>query len=257
MDRRGFLRLGAASAVVAVLPAGCTSGPDLPPILSVPGPSAAFADGTRIEARPDAHALVFLEPGGERRVGRLGTAPGQLNYPIGVVVQDELAYVVEMGNHRVQVFDRAGASVRLIGTGELAYPAGIAATAAGELLVSDSGNGRLVAFMPGGAITRTLGGGRLSSPRGLAVLGGNVLVADVGLRRVVELDPHAHVERTFGEGWVLPWSVATDGERVFVGDVATSELAVFDRRGVRQAPLVLDQAPRFVALGADGALYVS
>ena len=48
-----------------------------------------------------------------------GDEAHHLNAPTGVCVDpDGLVYVVDSGNHRVQVFTKTGAYVRTIGTGE-------------------------------------------------------------------------------------------------------------------------------------------
>ena len=61
-----------------------------------------------------------------RRAGGPGTAAGQLERPNGVAVIDDLAFVVERDNARVQVFRLPSMQSQAIyGTGELTMPYGI------------------------------------------------------------------------------------------------------------------------------------
>lgn len=84
-----------------------------------------------------------------RAFGGLGDEAGRLKYPYDVSIDAEGRYwVTEFGNHRVQVFDRAGRSLGCWGKagrgpGEVAYPWGCALLPDGRALVIDSGNDRL------------------------------------------------------------------------------------------------------------------
>jgi DNA-binding beta-propeller fold protein YncE len=257
MDRRTFLRLSAGSAALSMLPLGaCTTTTPLPQVAAAAGPAAVLVDGTRFEALPDRHAIVATGAQGERRVSGVGSAHGKLNFPIGVTIAGGLVYVVECGNHRVQIFDQDLRSLGALGEGELLYPGGIA-TMADEILVADSRNARIVGFLANGDMTRSFGTEVLRAPRGLAPIDDTVIVADPGLRKVVELDGNGKVRRELGGDWVLPWDVATDGTHVFVADASTSQLAVLDRQGRRVDTIALDAAARAVSFGADGMLYVS
>jgi DNA-binding beta-propeller fold protein YncE len=251
MNRREFLRLGASGLAIAALPlTGCvTAGPSL--IEHGPGALAIADDGTRYEVVPDHHQLMITRPGGSaRRVGRLGRAAGQLNYPVAVVVVGGLAHVVEVGNHRVQVFDRDGRSQAILGADELLYPCGITARG-GRLFVADTGHGEVVELAPGGGAVRRFGRDRLMAPRGLAPLDDHLLVADAGRRQVVELGDNGAIVRAFDGDWVLPYGVATDGDTVYVADRSRPELAVFDRGGQRTGTLPLGDAASYVVFAGD------
>ncbi|HUQ05933.1 MAG TPA: hypothetical protein VM261_25700 [Kofleriaceae bacterium] len=256
MDRRDFLRLSASGIAVSMLPVtGCTStGPML--VEGSPGPLAIASDGTRFELAPDRHHMLVTSPDGSvRRVGGLGRERGQLNYPLAIVLVGPLAYVVDLGNHRVQAFDRDGTCQAVLAEGELRYPSGITASG-GRLFVADTGNGELVELSADGAVVRRFGGDAVMSPRSLAAAGDRLLVADVGLRQVVELRDDGSVVRAFDGDWILPYGVATDGEEVYVADRARPELAVFDRGGRRIDTVPLTSAASYVTLAGDGQLFV-
>ena len=84
-----------------------------------------------------------------RSYGGIGSERGQLKFPYDVSVDEEgRAWVVEFGNHRLQVFDRQGRSVGAWGSagrreGELAEPWGVALGPRGLVYVLDSGNSRI------------------------------------------------------------------------------------------------------------------
>lgn len=245
LHRRTFITLGGGLAVLATLPiAGCGGGDPYAPVASGGNaPMAATTDGLQFQALSTSHSLVIVERDGRKtRYGGLGQAAGKLNYPAGVAVLNGLAYVVETGNHRVQVFDRAGNVVGTIGQGELFYPGGIAA-GNNEIFVADSRNARIVGFTVNGDVTRVLGAGALSAPRGMAVLQDGILVADPGLRKVLKLGFDDRVLMEYGAEWVLPYDVATDSNFIYVADVSRNELGVSTLEGQRLNGIALSYAP--------------
>lgn len=247
--RRTFLGAGAGSFTLAALPlAGCSGSEPMPSVANADGLMAVDINGAQFKTIADTHTLVITDTQGrEKRVGGLGTAAGQLNYPTGVATLNGFAYVVETGNHRVQVFDATGRSVGFIGQGELLYPQGIA-IAGSEIFVADSRNGRIVSFTPAGEVLRKLGVGVLSAPRGLAVLDNSLLVADPGLRKVLRMGFDGQVLAQYESDWVLPVDVATDGQLVFVADVSRPEVAVLSLGGQTVQTIPVKKAPTSVKL---------
>ena len=252
IDRRTFLSLSSGTAALSLLPlAGCGGGgdEDSPSVsaLDAQEPMRASVNAPQFQALGRAHSLAITGTDGrQRRYGGVGRAQGKLNFPAGVAVISGLAYVVETGNHRVQIFDISGTSKGFIGEGELLYPSAVAA-GQNEILVADSRHARIVGFGLNGRVTRVLGAGVLSAPRGLTLSGDSVLVADAGLRKVLKLDSRGRVEAELGTGWVLPWDVATDGKNAYVADVSRNEIGVVSLSGRRLASLPLNFAPANVA----------
>ena len=252
IDRRTFMLAGAAFALPL---SGCGGGVDLPPVASQSAPLAMSKSGSQFMAQALSHSLVIIDSKGTRTtVGGVGQGLGQFNYPADVAVLGELAYVVETGNHRVQIFDGAGRSIGVMGEDVLNYPGGIITTA-DEILVSDSRNARIVGFDTSGRVTRIIGAGALSAPRGLAVVPGGLLIADPGLRKVLQLDMDGRKTGEFGTDWVLPWDVATDGTLIFVADVSANEVAVLGDAGHRVDRIALDSPPQYLSF-RDNKLYI-
>jgi len=153
---------------------------------------------------------------------------------------DGTRYIVDTGNNRIVVLDRAGNFVRAFGstcflsdgaagkcidpdgTGPLALgdgqfrePWGVAVAADGTIFVSDTWNGRIQAFDSQGKFLRKWGvfniiDGEnkdpfsLFGPRGLAItLSGNLLVADTGNKRILEYTPDGTIVNQVGGGGVV------------------------------------------------------
>lgn len=248
IDRRTFLAYGSSAVVAASLPlAGCGGGggESLHPqvMSSAVTPMAASNDGLLFRVVGRSHMLVIrMKDGTERSFGGVGGGKGRMNAPAGVAVLDGLAYVIETGNHRVQVFDGSGRVVRTFGEDTLLYPGGIAA-GRGAIYVADSRHARIAVFTPDGQLNRVMGVGTLSAPRGLQVLDDGIVVADPGLRKVLKLGFDGRLLQELGSDWVLPWDVASDGRYFYVADVSRNELGVTTLAGKLDEPLALDVAP--------------
>ena len=98
---------------------------------------ATAKDGHAIRVH-DGDTGTFL-----RTIGSAGAGPGELARPNGIFVVDDLAFVVENVNHRVQVFDLArNESIGLFGAAQLREPYGLWVQPQGEgqyrVFVTDS-----------------------------------------------------------------------------------------------------------------------
>lgn len=220
--RRTWVAAGTGSPFVSGRPGLATrTGVGLPTaVAAVPGGGFVVAGGGYVQRvdRAGRMAVVAggggeasLLPDGTRASGlALGHVAGLAAAPDGTV------YATDAANDRVLAFPPDGTVEVVAGTGvagsaglggparalSLDRPAGLALTAAGDLLVADSGNHRVVRVDPLGLSHAFAGldgrpghdgdGGpavlaHLTSPRGLAVTTrGDVLVGDSGrIRRVV------------------------------------------------------------------------
>ena len=163
--------------------------------------------------------------------GRLGSAPGQFNTPVGLAV-DNLGdlYVADVANHRIQKLSSLGqplAQWHTVGSGtgenntEIGYDLGL--DASGNVYLSEPhpfgpGSDRIEKFSPEGKRLARWGGsgsgdGHFDQPFGLTLDGkGNVFVVDTGNNRIEELSPSGK--------YVAQWRGPDSGF------IATSELAV-------------------------------
>ena len=111
------------------------------------------SDGYMYVAEWDNHCITKLTATGEyiTRFGSYGSAPGQLDCPSSLTINNNLVYVSEWGNDRVSVFDTKGTFLHCFGTygsgeGEFDTPRGITTDTFGNLYVSDFYNNRLVVY---------------------------------------------------------------------------------------------------------------
>ena len=195
---------------------------------SVPRGVAISGDGTVWVADSANHRIQALAPqdrwqirGGKplRGIAAAGISPGEFNTPTGITVDGKGAvWVVEHGNHRVQVLEpggtwqivagKIGGGGAAIGSGlgEFRYPTGIAVDGYGAVWIADAGNHRVQTMAQDGIWTvrggKPEGGvgsigkgiGEFSSPTGIAAgLAGAVWVVEFGNHRVQMLAP--------GERW--------------------------------------------------------
>ena len=80
---------------------------------------------------------------------------GQLKFPIGLAILDEVLYVVDSGNHRVQKFTLTGEYLGQFGSkgsgeGQFNSPYSICSDGSRRVLVTDNGNNRVQVFTAGG-----------------------------------------------------------------------------------------------------------
>ncbi len=226
-----------------------------------------------------------------------GTEGGQFNAPRGIDVADDgTTYVVDAGNHRVQVFDPFGDFVRAFGRqgaepGQFASfpgggqggPGGIAVDG-DRVYVADTWNHRIQVFSLDGEYITGWGSffdaqddpdatasnpGLFYGPRGVAVHDDQVYVTDTGNERVQVFNRDGEFVTMFGspgsaEGQLLePVGIAVTADAVFVADSHNARVARFSHDG---EPLEAWDVPEwdgltffepYLTVGADSRLFVT
>ena len=141
-------------------------------------------------------AEVHAGGGTSCRVGGLGSEPGQLRSPTGIVVgPDGRIYVTESGGHRVQVFSSEGTFLDTWGAlgdgpGEFASAMTVALDNDMRIYVSDWGNSRVQVFDNDGRYLHQIGGPgtglrEMTNPTGVAIgPEGDLWVMDRGNSRI-------------------------------------------------------------------------
>lgn len=161
--------------------------------------------------------------------GAPGDGPGEFVEPRDVAVIDNVVFVADTGNRRVQAWDRDGTYRQAWAGGQEPFeePLALAGDPQGRLLVLDSLQGWIYRFdREGNALDRIAGPGiQAFHPRGMTALpDGAVVVADTGGARLAILDADGHL----------------------VGDLGT----------LGDAPGQFHE-PTDVAMGQDGTYYVA
>lgn len=111
------------------------------------------------------HLVVFDARTGQklRVIGGRGSAPGKLNLPRDVHLgRDDLLYVTDGGNFRVQAFTQDGQYVRAWGEpgrrlGQFSRPKGIAVDKEGNVYAADAAFGNFQIFTPEGKLLLFIG----------------------------------------------------------------------------------------------------
>lgn len=184
--------------------------------------------------------------------GNEGTAPGEFEDPIGIAVAQGKVFVSDARNHRIQVFDRNGQFLSVIGhpgtgLGGLGRPMNIAVSN-GKLYVADYWNDDIAVFSMNGIPLQVIGRsgvgpGEFKAPSGVAVLpDGDLVVADFYNQRVQELHSDGTFVRQWGEtgkkGYVrsgtfnYPTDVAADARgNIYIVDGYNDRIQVFGLSG--------------------------
>ena len=175
--------------------------------------------------------------------GSLGKGPGQLNYPMGVAVDDRTGRLIvsEMYNHRMQVFDADGHHQRFIGDGQgsqdgqLENPWGLALNEQGRLFVADFNNQRVQIF--GLEDGRLKGKIKLeSNPQCVSIGANNELFVSLSSNQIAVVSADGQLTAHFGsegsgDGQLnspIGLAINSRGD-LFVGDSANHRMSVFDR----------------------------
>lgn len=190
-------------------------------------------------------------------------AQAQFYRPTGIAIAaNGTIYVADQVNNRVRKISGSGIITTVAGTGEygytgdggpatsaqLAYPTGLALTASGDLLVTDSGNNRIRKIGINGLISTVVGNGMygfggdgdpatsasLRSPTGVVVdASGSIYVADTFNSRIRRIDAGGTISTVAGNG-----VSSSSGD----GGQATSAALL---------------APQFLTFDAAGRLYIT
>jgi sugar lactone lactonase YvrE len=161
-----------------------------------------------------------------RAFGTPGTGSGELNRAEGLGVgPDDLLYVADSCNHRIQVYSTDGKFLKYFGhagtaLGELSYPYDVRVDREGNRFVCEFGNSRVQVFDAQDRPLEIIGGagmepGQMNNPWAIALDSrGNLYVADSANHRVQKFlrrtpFPIAQVEKTQGTELRLAGVVTT------------------------------------------------
>jgi sugar lactone lactonase YvrE len=203
-------------------------------------PQADGQQRTVYVADDDNHRVVEYTPDGGYvgQVGVYGTGDGEFRFPYDVSVdRSARLYVADNNNHRVQRFDAATLAFQAAwggfgtGDGQLGFPRGLVALAAGDdggVFVANTSNDRVEHYTAGGAFAASWGAsgrapGRFTIPRGVAIDGQNRLyVADTRTDRIQRFHPNRSYLGEWGARSSLGYPTSGDGRGEFddVSDVA-------------------------------------
>jgi hypothetical protein len=200
-----------------------------------------FLPGCDRHANPAAAAqlpvLEFADSWGTR-----GTAPGQLESPVGIAVDGfGDVYIADAATHSINKFSAKGGPLLSFAYPALTRPGGIAVDRGGGIYTSVAS--RILVYWPEGDFLRaTHGGPRVAfrDASGIAVGDeGDFYVVDRAACRVESFDWHGKFKRAWGKcgsengEFVAPSGAAVDREgSVFVADAGGARVQKFSPDGV-------------------------
>ena len=205
-------------------------------------------------------------------VGKKGTANNELNWPRGLALYEpnQLIYIADCWNSRIQVVSFAGKFLKMFGQGILERPIGIAVTE-DNVFVTDIRLHALLQFSNKDykllRRTDTLGGGdgQLNYPRGLCIdYNGDVYVADSDNDRVSVFSKDLCFLKHLGTQQLkTPRDVKVTPSSVVMLDSSPNCIHFFSRSGdllrscVTQGEDGMVYGPRFFCLDAAGNILIT
>lgn len=194
------------------------------------------------------HRVQIITPSGRlmKSFGGFGDEVGRLKHPLGVAVDsDDVIYVADSGNSRIQIFSCEGIPRGMIVSKEMACPWGVAISKAGHIVVTDYNNHRVCIFNKDGSSALQFGSrgdadGSLNNPAGITVDDqGQYVVADRSNHRVQIFQADGTFATKFGgkgqgDGLMLfPAGVAVDKKgHLYVADTFNDRIQVFSLASV-------------------------
>jgi len=185
--------------------------------------------------------------------GQQGRGPGEFDFegPQGIRTgPDQNVYVVDNGNHRIQVFTPAGEYLTEFGSqgrgeGQLSFPSDLVFAPNGNIYVSDSLNHRIQVFDSEFNFLFMFGekgfdDGQMNAPRGMVITSKNELVvADELNGRIQVFDLDGDYQRKWGQlGMgdpgrfnVIVGVDADADDNIYVADGFNNRIQVFDDQG--------------------------
>lgn len=216
-----------------------------PGAVSFRTPYGLTFDGTNLYVADTTAGKIYIFDAGGNYKGVFDVQGVTLAGPGVILAQGGKLYVSDLQNQKIFVFDLQGRLLKTYGregsgAGELSFPHGVAVDAQGSIYVADSGNNRIIVYNVDGSVRETIGGGGNSdilTPRGLIRdRSGNLWVVSGMANKIIVYHPDGSKIMEFGkEGqdygqFSLPNGVyIDDNDRVYITEVGTSRVSVFNR----------------------------
>ena len=171
-------------------------------------PAGITTDDTDTIYVSSQHKLQKFTSRGEliKCIGRRGSKEGEFGDPRGITLYDNLVYVCDNDNHRIQVFDLDLNFVRSIGSlgkgrGEFHAPFDVKFDTAGNMYVAEESNGRVQVMDTSGQFIRVFGQEgeiKLGGPSGLHIADKYVYVSDFNGDCIVVYETSGQFVTSFG-----------------------------------------------------------
>jgi tripartite motif-containing protein 71 len=168
--------------------------------------------------------------------GSQGSLNGQFNSPDRIAIDtNNMIYVTDDGNRRVQKFTTTGMFTGKFGENYLSVPVGIGTDSNNNVYVAESGGNRVSKFTSTGQLISSWGSsgsgpGQFNQPKGLTLdQNNNVYVADEFNNRIQKFDTSGNFITEFGQDKLgHPIDVAIDSQaRVYASDENNGQILIY------------------------------
>lgn len=123
------------------------------------------------------HRIIFQQDDKVTIIGKEGHNDGELYYPTDVAIKNDLIYVADAYNNRVQVFDLKGNYVKMMGWNEnIKVATGLKVTD-NQVIVADFEGNRILVYDPNGKLFQTITG-KFDKPTDIEVSGNKMYVVN-------------------------------------------------------------------------------
>ena len=204
-------------------------------------------------------------------IGNSGMCNGQFNGVHGIYIKDDILYVADYGNNRIQELTSGGDFLHKFGKegsgpGELCGPTAVTVDADNRLIVSDSRNNRIQIFDLSGSCLLIIDGNGIGihsfqDPESLALdPQGNIHVAANSSNVISVFTTNGKYIRTYGDLLLKgPIGIAIDGEGYcIVSENDSNCLSIFDPQGHKIHTVVNLESPHGIVLNTkDASVYVA
>lgn len=152
--------------------------PDAPAGVWVKGDTVAVADFYN-------HRIILQAGEQANTIGSKGYKKSQLFYPTDVELVGNEIYVADAYNNRVQVFNKDGKALQLIGEKQNINVATGLTVYEDQLFVTDYFNNKILVFDLDGNLTQTLKG-HFNKPTDISVINGELYIPNYGASSIVK-----------------------------------------------------------------------
>lgn len=210
-----------------------------------------------------------------RMFGKSGVNKGDFSSPRGLAISsDNLLFIADTQNRRVQVFNGFGNWQHNIQISEMQSPCSIAFDQSGKVYVTDSMDAYIRVFDVSGNLLNKFGGkntgsGQLKSALGITINQDKIYVSDTEGYRIAVFSLSGNIQTIFGKygtragEYKSPYSIASDDQRLYILDYGFPRVQIIDKDGISR--LVFGERgtlkgqfsiPKGIAVDHLGRLYV-
>ena len=193
---------------------------------------------------------------------------GSFYNPRGFMIKDDVLYVADAFNNRVQRFKASGSYdfQNVLGAGHVSQPYSLCVDTDGKIFIADYGNSRIQVFGSNSNLLHTIPGNgsgnqNFVNPTGVALdHAGNIHIAAQGTGSIKVFSPQGTYIRMYGDGLPLnkPTAIAIDScGYSLVCESGTNQLRIFNPEGVLVNSLTGLNNPTSVAVDQNGNVYVA